>query len=443
MEEKDKRIASLEEENRKLKERLEELERRLGLTSQTSSKPPSTDGFRKPAPASSRTSTKPFGGQKGHKGKTLKQVTHPDERVSLPVTECVVCKACLASDKAIDVMNRQVFEVKVSRHVVQYEADVKVCRCGKRNVASFPEGVNSPVQYGNSAKSLGIYLMQHFVPKDRCSQVFQDLFQIPMSDTTLMKFEEECALNLTPCYDALLESLSQTSVKHLDESGLRVNKLLYWLHVLSNKMMTYYHVDKKRGYSWEGLEGTLVHDHWKSYYRIDHVKHALCNAHHLRELNAVSEMDQEAWAQPMIDLLLDAHHSDQGAEEISKRYDQLIDEGLVYHESHLLPNHGKRKRSKRRPGHNLLLRLKDYKADTLRFLYEEGVPFTNNQAEQDIRMVKVKQKVSGCFRSEEGAKEFAKIRSFVSTLRKQGLNLLEHLQLACQQIYPHHKLTLV
>ena len=144
----------------------------------------------------------------------------------------------------------------------------------------------------------------------------------------------------------------------------------------------------------------------------------------------------------MIDLLLDAHHSDQGAEEISKRYDQLIDEGLVYHESHLLPNHGKRKRSKRRPGHNLLLRLKDYKADTLRFLYEEGVPFTNNQAEQDIRMVKVKQKVSGCFRSEEGAKEFAKIRSFVSTLRKQGLNLLEHLQLACQQIYPHHKLTL-
>ena len=153
-------------------------------------------------------------------------------------------------------MSRQVFEVKVSGHVIQYEADIKVCRYGRRNVAEFSKGVNSSVKYGNSAKSLGIYLMQYFVPKDRCSQVFQDLFQIPMSDTTLMKFEEECALNLTPCYGTLLESLSQTSVKHLDESGLRVNKLLYWLHVLSNKMMTYYHVDKKRGYSWEGLEGT-------------------------------------------------------------------------------------------------------------------------------------------------------------------------------------------
>ena len=207
--------------------------------------------------------------------------------------------------------------------------------------------------------------------------------------------------------------------------------------------MTFYHVDAKRGILWEGLSGLIVHDFWKSYFMVKGVTHALCNAHHLRELTACAELDQEPWAQGMIDLLLSAlRNQDKDIETISKQYDEVIKQGLAYHEKRLLPNHTNRKNHRKRKGHNLLIRLRDHKAETLRFVTTEGVPFTNNQAEQDIRMVKVKQKVSGCFRSTDGAKEFAKIRSVISTARKQGLNLLEQLCLACAGIYPSEKLAI-
>jgi transposase len=440
MDDKDKRIAELERLLAKALARIKELERRLVLNSQTSSKPPSADGLNKPSPKSLRVSLKSFGGQKGHKGKTLEQVAHPDQTVPLQILACDACHTSLESIPGQCPVKRQVFEVELNRHVIEYQAEVKVCTCGKRNVAEFPAPVSRPVQYGSSIKGLGVYLMQHFVPKERCAEVFNELLDVPLSDTTLMAFEEECAANLTPCYDSLREALAKAPLKHLDESGLRVNKQLQWLHVLSNSRATYYHVDPKRGYRWEGLEGTLIHDHWKAYYAIAGVKHGLCNAHHLRELNACAEVDQEPWAKMMIELLQEALKG-RNPEEISKRYDQLAQEGLAYHESRLLANHSRRKNGRKRPGHNLLIRLMDYKEDTLRFMYEKGVPFTNNQAEQDIRMVKVKQKVSGCFRSEDGAKEFAKIRSFVSTLRKQGMSLFEQLKLACTQPYTHTNLS--
>ena len=318
--------------------------------------------------------------------------------------------------------------------MTEYQAEVLVCTCGKRNVGKFPDAVTAPVQYGDSVKSLATYLLQQFIPKERCAQLLSDLFHMPISDTTLMAFEEECAVNLTPVYEFLRDKLAKASIKHLDESGLRVKKRLHWLHVLSNKLMTYYHINEKRGYFWEGLTGTVVHDHWKSYFSLSGVNHVLCNAHHLRELQAASDMDKEPWAKEMIALLTEALKDSKNKEEISKRYDALIVKGIAYHENKLLPNHSHRKNARKRKGHNLLLRLRDCKTETLRFMYED-VPFTNNQAEQDIRMIKVRQKVSGCFRSEDGAKEFAKIRSFVSTLRKQGLNLLDNLTVACREVY--------
>jgi transposase len=442
--EQEKRIAELEKLLRQALARIEELERRLGLNSQTSSKPPSTDGLRKPEPKSLRISSKPFGGQKGHKGKTLNQVEHPDQIIKIPVTNCSLCNESLCSQEQETTINRQVFDVEVKRTVTEYQAAVKVCTCGKRNVAEFPPQAAGPTQYGNSVKAFGVYLMQHFVPKDRCTQIFKDLFQIPISDTTLMSFEEQCAINFTPCYESIRVALGKSPLKHLDESGLRVKKTLHWLHVLSNSLMTFYHVDEKRGILWEGLVGLIVHDHWKSYFKVDGVTHALCNAHHLRELTACAELDKEPWAQGMIDLLLRAlNYPKRNVEVISKQYDEIVNQGLFYHEKLLMPNHTNRKNARKRKGHNLLIRLRDYKAETLRFVTTEGVPFTNNQAEQDIRMVKVKQKVSGCFRSMDGAKEFAKIRSVISTARKQGLNLLEQLRLACSGIYPVEKLALV
>lgn len=438
---KDKRIAELEKLLAKALSRIDELERRLGLNSQTSSKPPSSDGLQKPAPKSLRVCMKAFGGQKGHKGKTLNQVEHPDQVIKVPVTHCRVCNKSLDSQSNESLINRQVFEVEVKRTVTEYQAEVKTCTCGQRNVADFPPQVTASAQYGTSVKAFGVYLMQHFVPKDRCSQIFGDLFQIPISDTTLMDFEEKCATNLTPCYESLRIALGKAAIKHLDESGVRVKKSLHWLHVLSNKLMTFYHVDEKRGILWEGLTGLIVHDFWKSYFRVEGVTHALCNAHHLRELTACADLDEEPWAQKMIDLLLNALR-DQGkdVETISRHYDEVIKQGLAYHEKHVLPNPSNRKNFRKRKGHNLLMRLRDHKAETLRFVTTEGVPFSNNQAEQDIRMVKVKQKVSGCFRSTEGAQEFAKIRSVISTARKQGLNLLEQLRLACSGFYPPEKL---
>lgn len=456
MDKKDKQIAELEvkvvtQSKQRIKVELllkkallhiEELEHRLGLNSQNSGKPPSSDGLQKPSPKSLRTTTKAFGGQKGHKGKTLNQIDYPNEIVTIPVNICSSCQENLDNQSYETTIKRQVFEVEVCRKVIEYKAEVKTCTCGKRNVADFPLHVTAQAQYGNSVKALGVYLMQHFVPKERCAQIFNDLFQLSISDTALMNFEEKCATNLTPCYNALREALGKAPVKHLDESGLRVKKSLYWLHVLSNELMTFYHVDEKRGILWTPLTGTIVHDFWKSYFTTEGVTHALCNAHHLRELTACAELDKEPWAQCMIDLLLLAS-SDQNknTQAITNQYDELIKQGLAYHETRLLPNPTNRKNFRKRKGHNLLIRLRDYKTETLRFITEIDVPFTNNQAEQDIRMVKVKQKVSGCFRSVDGAKEFAKIRSMISTARKQGLNLLEQLQLACSAIYPPEKLT--
>jgi transposase len=421
----------------KLEEKIAELERRLGLNSENSSKPPSTDGLNKPNKykKSLRESFKPFGGQVGHQGKTLLQEEKPDETIKLPVLECEACKTCLANQSAENVIKRQVFEIEVKRHVVEYQAEVKQCTCGKRNVARCPDGVTQPVQYGNSVGALSVYLMQNFISKERCSQLFSDVFQIPISDTTLMKFEERCSNNLTEVYDKLKQTLLKATLKHVDESGLRICKELHWIHVLSNKQMTFYHTDKQRGYNWDGIENTIVHDAWKTYFSLANVKHVMCNAHHLRELKAVYELDKESWAKEMSELLTKAlHGKDEDTQQITKQYDDIIAKGLKYHESRPLPNHSNRKNPAKRKGHNLLLRLQNLKEATLRFMFED-VPFTNNLAEQDIRMTKVKQKVSGCFRGESGAKEFAKIRSFVSTLRKQKMNLLENLKIACSKVY--------
>jgi len=292
-----------------------------------------------------------------------------------------------------------------------------------------PKHIKAPVQYGANVRAMGVYFTNQFIAKDRISNIFQDLFGLSISDTTLISFDDECAEKLTPFNDAVLEAIKKAAVKHLDETGMRVTSKTQWVHVISTTLLTHYRIDPKRGSLLQGIVGKIVHDHWKPYFTLEDVLHALCNAHHLRELKALIEVDKEAWAQDMYTLLKEASRletpSPEQQQSISAEYDRIVTTGLAYH---IGLDEFKPNSRKKRPGHNLLIRLGNFKTETLRFFYDATVPFTNNLAERDLRMMKLKQKVSGSFRSERGAKTFAAIRSFVSTVQKQNKNIFQYLR---------------
>jgi transposase len=424
MDEKDKQIASLKEELKTLKKRLAQFERMLGMNSKNSSKPPSSDGLRKkPAPKSLRVKGKnPSGGQKGHKGHTLEQVPEPNRQVIHPVEACQVCQESLTDVVPHLQVKRQVFDIpEPTIEVTEHIAEVKLCSCGHQTTASFPNGVAAPVQYGPRIQALAVYLCnQQFIPEDRLQQTFEDVFALPISAATLAKINSEFADQVSPNQEEVLEELKIATVKGADESGLRIGGKTQWLHTLSSPTATHYRVSEKRGELLDGLEGILVHDHWKPYFTLGGVTHALCNAHHLRELKALEEIEKEPWAFKMSRVLrfLSRREGPPPLERVMRLYDRIVAVGLRFHESQ--PQVGGRKR---RVGHNLLIRLHDFKDAVLRFLTTPGVPFTNNQSEQDIRMIKVKQKISGCFRTVRGAQAFCIIRGFLSTQRKRGINL--------------------
>jgi len=316
-----------------------------------------------------------------------------------------------------------VFDIPpIQVQVTQHQAEVKKCPCGHVAIASFPKEVSAPVQYGQRIKSMVTYLSgQQLIPEERLQMLCQDLFCLPISSATISNIVSNFCERIEPLQENVLEELKNASVKHLDETGLRIGKKTNWLHVTSNDTMTHYRVSPKRGNLLEGLKGTIVHDHWKPYFTIDNVSHGLCNAHHLRELKALETIEKEPWAFKMSRLLRTANKiSGTWADRIQTLYDRIVSEGLTFHEAK--PPLSKRK-NKRRVGHNLLLRLRHFKESVLRFLTDQEVPFTNNQAEQDIRMMKVKQKISGCFRVQKGADNFCLIRGFLSTARKQGKNI--------------------
>lgn len=427
MDEKDILIQALMAENKFLKERLTELERRLGLNSSNSSKPPSSDGLRKPPGSLRPKGGKPSGGQKGHKGHTLSQTLNPDKITYHTVEKCVICQTSLEEVQPKSIIKRQVFDIPEPQiEITEHQAEVKRCACGHMNRAIFPQDIQAPVQYGPRVKALSVYLsIQQLIPEDRLQAVFLDLFSLPISTATLAFINQEIGQQIAPIQEKVLEGLKNTDVKHVDETGFRIGKKTQWLHVISNSFATHYRAREKRGDVLEGLKGILIHDHWKPYFRLENVQHALCNAHHLRELKALEEFDKEPWAFKMSRLLtVSSRFKDPPLSRILKLYDQIVAEGLTFHEQQ--PPLGKL-HNKKRKGHNLALRLRDFKGCTLRFLERKDVPFTNNQAEQDIRMMKVKQKISGGFRTPQGAETFCIIRGFLSTCRKQGLNLFQSL----------------
>jgi transposase len=423
-----------------------ELKRRLSLDSSNSSKPPSSDGLNKPPRIRSlrEPSGKKRGGQKGHPGETLRQVTTPDLVVDHYPEVCAGCGAVLTAVMATSHAARQVFDLPEPRPAVVTEHRAHVCccaQCGKRTQATFPEGVAAPVQYGRRISVMVVYLLHgHFLPEDRLAELMRDLFGVRLVPATISRMSRCCADRLASFIDAVRKQVCHAKVKHLDETGFRLGSKTQWLHIASTALLTFYRVSAKRGSLLAGVAGIAVHDHWKPYYTMKGVLHALCNAHHLRELQALVEHEQEDWARKMQTLLRRACHAvnlvrEQGrplkprlVARIERRYDAIVAEGLAFHQA-LPPLRRAQRRGwkPRRIGHNLLLRLEQRSDDVLRFLHDPNVPFTNNQAEGDARMMKLRQKISGGFRAQASADDFAVIRSVLSTARKQGWSILSTL----------------
>jgi len=435
--------AALREMIARLEARVIELERRLGLDSSNSSNPPSSDGLKKPVRAKSlrEQSGKRTGGQKGHRGDTLRQVTTPDVVIDHYPLACMHCGLGLTTAMAVSHAKRQVFDLPEPRPLVvsEHRAHTCCCRsCGATTRARFPEDVTAPVQYGGRIRAFTVYLLHgHFLPEDRLAELMSDLFGVHLVPATIARMSRNCARRLESFIEAVRDCVSKAKVKHMDETGFRIGGRTQWLHIFSTSLLTFYRVSAKRGGLPRPGSGIVVHDHWKPYYKMKGVLHALCNAHHLRELKALIEIEKERWAGKMQGLLRRACHAANLARQcgrpidatfiarVQRRYDAIVSEGLSFHGAQpLLARAPRGRRRPRRIGHNLLLRLHRRKADVLRFLTDPDVPFTNNQAERDARMMKLRQKISGGFRSKASAEDFALIRAALSTAKKQGWDIL-------------------
>jgi transposase len=439
-----------------LAERIQKLEDQLAKNSRNSGKPPSSDGFDKPAPRSLRKrSRKRSGGQKGHVGYKLEMVKKPDHIKKYKVLECAHCQKSLKRQKAERIEKRQVFDLpKVQIEVTEHQAQVKRCSCcGKETRAEFPQGVHQAVQYGTEAKSQMVYLNhEQHIPLKRTCDVFEEFYGHRPAEGTIYAAGAEAAQIVLPVTEAIREHLTVwEAVIGSDETGMRIDGKLYWLHATCTTFLTYYAYHQKRGkvamdaiHILPRFKGRVVHDDSSSYFQYDFL-HALCNAHHLRVLLFLQERYPQKWIEPLIALLLkikkkvetlQRNHQPQMSERQKTlyfaQYDKLIQQGLRANPPPKASSRksGQRGRLKQSPARNLLLRLREHKTAVLAFMTDFKVPFDNNQSERDLRMMKVKQKVSGGFRSEEGAGIFCHIRSYLSTARKNGQMALNALRLA-------------
>jgi transposase len=422
---------------------------RLGLNSRNSSKPPSSDPNRKKKRNNGNNNP---GAQKGHTGNHLELVDDPDHVESLKVD-----RATLPTDgtfQCIGYERRQVFDIQISRVVTEYQAEILEDERGRRVLAPFPDHVKVKTQYASGVKIHSVYMsIFQLLPYKRIEEHFADQFDIPLSAGSIYNFNQEVYERLAPFEDWVKRELSQALLLHADETGINIGGKRKWLHVVCSATLTLLMPHDKRG--GEAMAamgvlpeytGTLVHDHWKPYYQLL-CYHALCNAHHLRELERAWEQDQQQWAKQTQALLVEMNKAVDAAggvlnppeaEAFRERYRQLLKEA----ETECPPpdesqrKKGQRGRLKRSKSRNLLERLIQFQEDVLRFMVELDVPFTNNQGERDLRMSKVQQKISGCFRSELGAKIFSRIRSYLSTCQKHGVSSEEALRLLYEGRWP-------
>jgi transposase len=399
-----------------LEKRIKALEDRLNQNSTNSSKPPSTDWPVKKISLRKKTGRSP-GGQKGHKGHNLKMVEIPDTIIVHSVSACNGCGRSLEDISSAGYRKRQVFDLPpIEVEITEHRAQEKRCpHCGQLNIACFPDGIDQPTQYGPRIKAYAVYLNQYqLLPYDRTRELFLDLF----------------------------------GVVHFDETGLYTEKKRWWLHVASTEDLTYYECHPKRGKAatddidiLPGFNGIAIHDGWDTYFRYK-CGHGLCNAHHLRELKGIGECCEQKWTSDMASLLVEikeyvdekrkvTDRLDKGEiDGFKDRYDKIIKQGLAKNPVKKRDGPKKQGRIPQSKATNLLCRLKKYREETLLFMYDFDVPFENNLAERDIRMMKVQQKISGTFRSADGARTFCRIRGYISTVRKNSLSVIYAIQAA-------------
>jgi transposase len=434
-----------------LSARVKALEDQLATDSHNSSKPPSTDRTPpKPKSLRQRSGRKP-GGQPGHAGPTLELVETPDQIVTHTPTHCHACGTALAPSPATGYDRRQVVDLPpLTLQVIEHRAECKPCpTCQQATTASFPAPVSQPVQYGPRIKAVGVYLRHYqLLPSARAAELLADLFGCTLGEGSLHAALQTCHAGLAQTEADIKQALQAAAVVHFDETGVDIAAKGQWLHVARTATLTHYTVDAKRGSAatdaigvLPAFRGTAVHDAWSAYWTYA-CRHALCNAHHLRELTFLEEQHGQAWAAEMRHLLVEIKAAVEAARQagatelaagvvqtFAARYQQILEAGRAANpppaEARPPGQRGRRKQSK---AQNLLDRLARRQGAVLAFMADFAVPFDNNQAERDIRMMKVEQKISGGFRTAEGASMFCRIRGYISTMRKQGQHVLTALE---------------
>ena len=446
-------VHELREALQAAEQRIQELTGLLAQNSRNSHWPSSGDKGRKGSSKSlRRASGKQAGGQEGHAGYTLEFKAEADEvRVHRP-QQCQHCQALFAeSERPVAVDRRQVHDLPPRELVVyEHQAMTLQCRrCGQMSQGTFPADVTAPVQYGPQVQQLGVYLkMEQFIPYERLRRLFADLFGLKLSPGTLQNSVRRAAERVQPVVKAIKEGIIASPVGHFDESGLYIGGQRHWLHSAGTVALTFYYPHRQRGRKATDaagilprFRGTAVHDAWSAYRQYAQCRHALCNEHHRRELTAVAETAGQRWAVHFMHFLLGAKEVVAQAQlggmtalpsakldQIERLYARLIQAGLQANPPPAAGwPRGKRGRVKKTKARNLVERLHKHRPEVLAFVYDFNVPFDNNLAERDIRMIKVQQKISGCFRSQEGAEDFCALRSYISTMRKQGISVWDAL----------------
>jgi transposase len=444
-------IDSLKSEIAELKSKILELEVKANKNSKNSSLTPSSDIGKKKINNREKSNRK-IGGQPDHEGKTLEKVENPDEIIDIKVSEMCDCGYNLSDIEGI-IKIRQKFDIpEIKKYVSEYRTHEKLCpKCGKIHVSNFPSDVTQPVEYGDNIRALMNYFVNYqLIPVERTAEAISDIVGQKVSKGTIVNETKRFSKKIDETVSIIKNKIISSNVVHFDETGLRSCGKTNWMHVASTENLTHYSVHEKRGNEASNdigilpnFEGTAVHDHWKPYYKYTDCSHAECNSHNLRHCKNVVENYKQDWANDMAALFIEinrrvkdlkeAGFSKMDEDEINKYftlYNGIIEKGLIEDEEKSLKRFNKKGKLLNSTPRNLLTKFKEYDLETLAFMFDFNVPFDNNLGERDIRMQKLRQKISGCFRGKDSAAIFCKIRSYISTARKNGKSAMESIRMA-------------